>query len=140
MARDANERREACPWCRKRGGILPLRKKRADAAPSDRPELCWKLLDEFVVLSAGTGSFDCVRLRLTSLRMTRGGVWRLPHPSRFEGWGTTDLKYVHANDSAHSSPRVLTSRSGSFYDGEEKANTCQPRPYCQVCQRARVLD
>jgi len=36
----------------------------------DRPELWWKFLDEFVVLSADTGSFDCVRLCLTSLRMT----------------------------------------------------------------------
>jgi hypothetical protein len=35
---------------------------------SDRPELWWKFFEEFVVLSAGTGSFDCVRLRLTSLR------------------------------------------------------------------------
>src|SRR5678815_2663916 len=27
-----------------------------------RPELWWKFFEEFVVLSAGTGSFDCVRL------------------------------------------------------------------------------
>ena len=29
-----------------------------------------ELLYEFVVLPVGTGSFDCVRLRLSSLRMT----------------------------------------------------------------------
>ena len=53
-----------------RWNSIVAQKARGDVAPSDRPELWWKLLDEFVVLSAGTGSFDCVRLRLTSLRMT----------------------------------------------------------------------
>ena len=70
-------------------------KARKNGERGVRAELWWKLLDEFVVLSADTGSFDCVRLRLTSLRMTilrRLGVrLRLTSLRMTRGGGSSEL-------------------------------------------------
>ena len=51
-----------------------------------QPSAVEEKFSEFAVMARGTGSFDCVRLRLTSLRMT-GGSGEQPIPPAFAALG-----------------------------------------------------